>query len=68
MFSPNAKENTRLIDSAFIAGVSEENISKYIINSDSDIFVPECLVTFSNTEDSVSSAVLEVFDILITYI
>ena len=60
MFSPNAKQNTRLIDSAFIAGVSQENIHKYIISSDSDILVPECLVTFTNTEDSNFSAVLDV--------
>jgi hypothetical protein len=60
MFSPNAKQNTRLIDSAFIAGVSQENIREYILSSDNLTLVPECLVTFSNTEDSNFSAVLDV--------
>jgi hypothetical protein len=62
MFSPNAKENTRLIDCAFIAGINEENINKYILNPQSDVLVPECMVTFSNTEESISSAVLDVIN------
>jgi hypothetical protein len=60
MFSPNVSENTRLIDSAFIGGVSGENIQKYIITSDSNLLVPECLVTFSNSEEGISSGILDV--------
>ncbi len=60
MFSTNARENTKLIDNAFIAGVTQENIQKYILNQDSPILIPEFLVTFLNTEDELSSAVLDV--------
>jgi len=68
MFSPNAKQNTRLLDSAFIAGVSQENIHKYLISSDSDTLVPECLLTFTNTEDSNFSAVLDVKFLISEYL
>ena len=60
MFSPNASENTRLIDSAFLGGVSGDNIQKYIITSDTNLLVPECLVNFSNPEEGISSGILDV--------
>ena len=61
MFSPNASENTRLIDSAFIGGVSGDNLQKYILTTDTNLLVPEFLVTFSNSEeDGISSGILDV--------
>ena len=60
MFSPNAEEYTKLVELAFIAGVGEDNLKKYIDSFDVSVLKPECLVSFPHETDLVSDGILEV--------
>jgi hypothetical protein len=57
MFSTNAQDFSKLIEVAFIAGISEENLKSY---NDNLTIKPTCLLSFPNQSELVSSDVLEV--------
>jgi hypothetical protein len=60
MFSPNAQEFSKLIEYSFIAGVSQDNIMKYINSGDGSNLTAECLLSFPNPGERINPSVLDV--------
>lgn len=71
MFSPNAHEYSKLIETSFIAGISQENIKgisynyvAFINSRESILLKPEYLIGFPHNNEFISS-ILEVYLIFI---
>ncbi len=60
MFSTNAQDYSKLIEIAFIAGISQCNLKSYINTYDNSFLIPDCLLAFPNHKELINRGILEV--------
>jgi hypothetical protein len=59
MFSTNATESTKLIDVSFIAGVSQEEIKRFINNNSMNLKA-DILTSFPDNKELINNSILDV--------